>query len=76
MNGCMNEWMDEWMNEWMDEWMNQWMNESMGEWLNKWMGQGWAKTQNLEKTQKTRVFWGFLGFSQGFFKCGFFQDVR
>jgi len=37
--------------------------------------QGWAKTQNLEKTQKTRVFLGFLGFSQGFFKCGFFQDV-
>ena len=37
--------------------------------------QGWEKTQNLEKTQKTRVFLGFLGFSLGFFKCGFFQDV-
>ena len=38
--------------------------------------QGWAKTQNLEKTQKTRVFSRFLGFSLGFFKFGFFQDLH
>ena len=39
------------------------------------LGQGWAKTQNLEKNQKNRFFFVFLGFSLGFFKFGFFQDI-